>query len=842
VILRFGDCELDEARVIVCRNGRELKVEPQVFDVLRYLVAHRGRVVRKEELLDEVWGSRFVSESALTTRIKSVRQAVGDDGSRQEIIRTVHGKGYEFVADVTVVDEDRRAERRGPAQLAAPGLPVPLQPLIGRETLLDLLVDTIGTRRLITLVGPGGVGKTAVGFELARRVSARYGDGVHVVELVTVIDHDTAVAAIATAIDVNVRMHTSLDGAIVDALRPKHCLLLLDNCEHLVEPVATLVSRILREAPSVSIMATSRERLAVPGEYVWAVDPLSLAGAEDLEQGELLGVPAVALFVERAKAVDPTFVLDEETAPSVVEICRRLDGVPLAIELAAARAGVIDVAEIARRLDERFGLLKALRRGSDPRHRTLDDAISWSFDLMPSDEKELFASLSVFAGSFDLPSADSMCASGESLELVTRLAERSMLAVRRPAIGGVRYEMLESLREYGRRRIDVDQRLRLFTAHAALFASMAREVERGLQTSSEAKAMARAEGSFADLRAAQRFAVDVADIDTAFQLISSSREFAMRAMRYEVFLWADAARAGSGALDHPLLALLTGISAYGAWVRGDFDLAKTLAQEARERERQLGVLPSGLAERVLANVLYVLDQSDEGNAEATRQIELAEASGNPSRQVHAYYMGAVALSTVSHYERALEYVARARTVGETTGSLTDLASSAVAEGFATRGDDEAALAAFEKADRLARAAGNRWMSAFARTEASGLLVHRGDVELGCAGLADMVDVWYRAGEWSQQWHTLSRCVIALDRIGHPELAAEVVGAIEAHAQLGVAPMSTILRNVAFEVRDSLSSRLGTARAEELRAAGAARPVVSVVHRTRNALLGRTLTD
>ena len=326
------------------------------------------------------------------------------------------------------------------------------------------------------------------------------------------------------------------------------------------------------------------------------------------------------------------------------------------------------------------------------------------------------------------------------------------------------------------------------------------------------------ESSFADLRSAQRFALEIGALDDAFGLIGSIREFAMRAMRYEVFAWADAACRAPGALEHPLAPLLTGMRAYGAWVRGEFDLAVSLAEETRRLEAALSVAPTGLAERVLGNVLYIVDRSDLGNIEAARQIELAEASGNDSRLVHACYMGAVALSSEGRYDEAEHLVARARETAQKTGCPTDLASAAVAEGFACRAESDA-LDAFVTADRIARAAGNRWMSAFAHTEASGLLVARGELDEGCAGLAEMVALWYRAGEWSQQWHTLSRCVIALHRIGNIELAVELVGTIEAHATLGVAPMTAILHDVAFAARDAMVEELGEARADELRAAG-----------------------
>ena len=288
-----------------------------------------------------------------------------------------------------------------------------MQTLIGRESLLERLAEVLREHRLITLVGPGGVGKTSVGLELARRIADRYPDGVKLVELVAVGDEDATLEAVATAIDVHFRRGSSIGDAIIETLRLRCSLVVLDNCEHLVEPVASLAARIVREAPAASIVATSREPLGLPGEQVWSVDPLSTgdAGAGALAGGGLGSAPAVALFVERARASDPEFELSEQNASSVVEICRRLDGIPLAIELAAARARTIDLAEIAPRLDERFSLLKASRRGGDPRHRTMEDAISWSYDLLAPDEQELFSALAVFAGPFDLASAESTCRS-----------------------------------------------------------------------------------------------------------------------------------------------------------------------------------------------------------------------------------------------------------------------------------------------------------------------------------------------------------------------------------------------------------------------------------------------
>ena len=248
------------------------------------------------------------------------------------------------------------------------------------------------------------------------------------------------------------------------------------------------------------------------------------------------------------------------------------------------------------------------------------------------------------------------------------------------------------------------------------------------------------------------------------------------------------------------------------------------------------MFPSGLAERTLANVLYIVGDEEAGHAEGLRQIELAEESGNRSRLVHACYMGAVGHSSDGAYDEADVLVQRAHDQAGQTGSPTDLASVAVARGFAARTEDEA-LEAFTTGGRIARQVGNRWMHGFALTEASGLLVSRGELEIGCAGLADMVGVWYRAGDWSQQWHTLSRCVIALDRINRPELAIELLGAIEIHATLGVAPMSGTLHDLVFATRNLLVDSVGAERAGELLAAGAVCPEEEIVLRTRRALIG-----
>ncbi len=617
-----------------------------------------------------------------------------------------------------------------------------MQVLIGRNELLKHLVEEVATNRLITLVGPGGVGKTAVAYELARTVEQDYLDGIHVVELVTVVDEESTFEAFATALDVNTHQRTSIDESIVEMFRSREGLLLVDNCEHLIDPVASLVSRIMRAAPGVTIIATSREPLAIAGEHVWKVEPLTAEIAGSLSPDELASVPAIALFVERAKAADPGFEINETTANAVAEICRRLDGIPLAIELAAARARSIDVNEIARRLDERFRLLKAVRRASDPRHQTLDDAISWSYHLLPEDEQQVFESLAVFAGQFGLADAEAVCEHPDIVDHLTRLTERSMLAVRRPTTGGTRYELLETLREYGRNKLDESRRVELVSAHARHFSSLARSVRLDQQTSDEGHAVRLAEASFADLRSAQRFAAQIGDFDTAFSLIGSIHEYAMRTLRYEVFNWADATSLMADDVGRPVDPLVTAVQAYGAWVRGEVDLALDLALRARDAEVTSGAAPSGLVERVIANVLYTTGKIDEGLVEGQRQIDLALESGNNSRLAHACYMGSVASSSIGDYDEANRKIEIVRHAARLSGSPTDLASAWVAQGFASH-DDDLQLARGVRQRRSTGSVGREPMDEWVRSNrglrsAASSRRHRPSMRGSCRARGDLV--------------------------------------------------------------------------------------------------------
>ncbi len=319
--------------------------------------------------------------------------------------------------------------------------------LVGREHDVEVVTGLVEGERLVTLAGPGGVGKTRLAWQIAAELWDRMPHGVFVVELGAVREPASTVAAIATALEVQQRQHLSVDETVVEYLRDRRALLVLDNCEHLLEAVGPLVQRLRTWCPELTVLTTSREPLGVAGEHVWPVGPLGLAPA-DADAATVAAAPAVRLFAERAAASRPGFELTSENAAAVNAIVRGLDGLPLAIELAAARLRAMSPAALADRLDHRFQLLGSPHGSADPRHRTLYDLVAWSYELLEPSERTLFARLCLFADGFDLEAAEMVCAfddvdAGAISSLVVHLVDKSMVQLVDP--DAPRYRLLETL-------------------------------------------------------------------------------------------------------------------------------------------------------------------------------------------------------------------------------------------------------------------------------------------------------------------------------------------------------------------------------------------------------------
>jgi predicted ATPase len=435
--------------------------------VLRYLIDHRTRVVPKEELLDEIWGDRFVSESTLTSRIKAARRAIGDDGRAQHSILTVHGVGYRFVAEVAV-GEGHAAPAPSPAPADTDTrLPEPRTRLIGRDDELAALVGQVDEARLVGLVGPGGVGKTTIALAAARAWCERSGRPGVWADLIPARTGEDVARVVASAAGVEGEASRSVE-QLAEHLGSRDVLVVLDNCEHVLAAAADLAERIVRTGPGPRVLATSREPLGVYEERIVPLEPLAAGAAE--------------LFVERARQAEPRVAWDAEDA-AVVDLCRQLDGLPLALELAAGQLRRWDFAELARRLEGRLGALAGGSGRSDDRHQTMADAIGWSYQLLEPTEQVLLRHLSVFPSWFDLDTVEAVAPLVDApvADTLADLVDKS-LVVRDPEAG--RYRLLETIRLYGGERLEMageaEAAREHHRRHLAAMAARERRVDRWL--------------------------------------------------------------------------------------------------------------------------------------------------------------------------------------------------------------------------------------------------------------------------------------------------------------------------------------------------------------------------
>jgi predicted ATPase len=364
-------------------------------------------------------------------------------------------------------------------------LPEDASSFVGRDRELAELKALLHRTRLLTLAGPGGVGKTRLVLELARDAQLSYPGGAALVELAALDDARIIPDAVAAALDVCALAGQNLVNAVGEFLAPRSLLLVLDNCEHLLAPTAGLADILLRSAPHLTILATSREPLRVPGEVVFRVPSLDIPDSEQtLDPGELARCDAVRLFVERADAVAPGFAVDEENAADVARICFRLDGLPLAVELAAGRLGALGPAAIAERLDDRFRVLRSASHASPTRQQTLTATLQWSHDLLEPDERTLFRRLATFAGGFDVDAVENVCAGGELdspglADLLARLVEKSLVAADEGSSRERRYRLLETVHAYARERLNEAGEANLLADRHARWALALAEQERG---------------------------------------------------------------------------------------------------------------------------------------------------------------------------------------------------------------------------------------------------------------------------------------------------------------------------------------------------------------------------
>ena len=432
----------DARRLLI--DGKAVSVGARAFDVLRTLYERRDRVVTKHELLDLVWPGLVVEENNLQVQISSLRKLLGP-----QAIATIPGRGYRFTAAQSPSEAGHAANDAAPPTTQPGNLPLQLPPMFGRAEDLRRLVALVEAHPLITVVGAAGIGKTTLAVSACSELRTRWRDGVWVAELASLIDPALLPTTIAEMLRIKLGGPGSARDQLLAGLRTQSMLLLLDNCEHLVDAVGVLAADIIAGAPGVRVLSTSQELLGIPGETLFPLEPLAVPAAGERPDESTHG--AVRLLVERARMADPRFALSADNAEVVAEICRQLDGLPLAIELAAARVRLLGLNGVRDRIAQRFRLLIGGSRQASQRYKTLRGALDWSYALLTTDEQAVLRRLGIFVGGFSMElaqqaTADDTHGDWAVLDALNGLVDKSLVVVESGE--PPRYRLLETTRAY----------------------------------------------------------------------------------------------------------------------------------------------------------------------------------------------------------------------------------------------------------------------------------------------------------------------------------------------------------------------------------------------------------
>jgi len=543
---------------------------------------------------------------------------------------------------------------------ASHNLPIFTTSFVGRTSEIEQLTGLIGESRLVTVTGVGGAGKTRLALHAAAELLSDFSNGTWLVELAPVADPDLIDGALSAALGLSEHQVESLRQAVLEHLADRSALLIVDNCEHLISEAADLVSSVLSTAPNVTVIATSREPLGVPGETIYGLRSMGLP-PKDADPTALGNADSVRLFAERASSARPDFVLSSENVGHVAEICRRLDGMPLAIELAAARLRSFSPHQMADLLDQRFRLLTGGSRTALPRQQTLTATIEWSYRLLDDAERVLFRRLAVFQGGFSLDAAQEVCGvdpldTFDVIELLPHLVDKSLVSTDTSA-DEVRYRLLETLRQFARDRLDeTEEGLDLRGRHAIFYRNLVLGMREQLRTGDE-KEWIKAQVEDDNLRAAMRWALDQRQSEMAISLACAFSVLSMRAGRWseplewieEVVTTADIHSAPS-----PLQAELALTRGNLRFRQGRLDLAEELHGEAVERYRQMeaaGAPDADLAglPDAINNYSLVLFYTGSGGERNERYIELQEQTLEAARKLGDRAMEALALGNMAHH-------------------------------------------------------------------------------------------------------------------------------------------------------------------------------------------------
>jgi len=741
---RFADFTLDLQRATVLKGDLEVKLRPKVYEALGYLIENRGRLVRKEELIQALWPDAFVTDDSLVQCMVELRRAL-DDRS-QEILKTVPRRGYIFAAPVTL-DSDHSPvapeAKAGQKQRVTAGyhLPFARTPLVGRERELQaiqrLLLDP--DIRLVTLTGSGGSGKTRLALEVAGELLDAFKTRVHFVGLGSISDPKMVSAAIAESLGI----HEAGGRQFVDLLKDyfsesgqSPVLLLLDNMEHIL-PASELVVDLIQASRTLKILVTSRAPLRVYGEHEYPVPPLPLPYPHQLLSFEqLISNPSVILFAQRAAAVKPEFRLAADNASTVAEICSRVDGLPLAIELAAARVKMLALGQILARLESPLQLLTAGARDLPERQQTLRNAIDWSYGLLNESEQKLLRRLGVFWNGCTLEAAEAVCNTGgdlgaDILELMASLVDKSLIQQSHHGKDEPRFRLLETIREYSLERLrESDEETATKRAHAAYCLVLAEEGNPDLNEADRAAWLARCDIEHDDFRAALDWLFATVNLEWGFRLcLALFRFWDMREhlaegrARMESLLQ----MAGTGyAKERARVSLFLGAI---TTAQGDFSAATRFATESLSLYKEIEDY-WGIAVSLNALAITARDRGDYIAAQQNFEESLAcwrKVSDRVSTARCLHNLADVA-KIRGDYERARFALLEAMQIFEEIGDRSGAAWSLNQQGDIAReqGDLAAARGIYQRALSCFRGASDHWGSARSLADLGSIACEQGD--------------------------------------------------------------------------------------------------------------------
>ncbi|HEY6831593.1 MAG TPA: winged helix-turn-helix domain-containing protein, partial [Pseudolabrys sp.] len=724
VVYACDQWEIDLGRRELRSRGIPVPLGGRAFEIVTVLVQSASKLVTKDDMMGRVWPGAIVGEGTLHVHISAVRKALGAD---RAMLKTVSGRGYRLLGGWTPQQREATASpgysslTRTSGAPSANNFPPLITRLIGRAAAAQFVRDLVSAYRVVTLTGPGGIGKTSLAIKSVRYLLPDFEDGGWIVELASLSDPGLVPSTVASTLGLKLVGEISAE-SVARAVGGRHLLLVLDNCEHVIDAAANLAETFTRLCPRTTIVATSREVLRIDGESVYRVPPLEVpalgqAAPDDIMQYSMQ-YSAVELFVARTKALNAGFSPDAEDLASIAAICRHLDGMPLAIELAAASAAALGIAQVSAGLRDRFALLTRGRRTALPRQRTLRATLDWSYELLPETERRLLRRLSVFAGGFTVDSAavvmaDAGLDTATVTDCIANLVTKSLIALD-PTSGATRWTLLETIRAYALEKLaESDERDDAQRGHALYFRDLFTPQTQGARSSLSDDNLARCVREIDNVRAALDWSFSSAGDQAIGVDLTAAYAPVWRHLSLMIECRERCERALLGLEPHvtanmPLrMELKINLASAIFITMGPPEQAKTLLTEALETADALNDLNSQAGTlSVLISIYFSLGEYGKAQIAAERIEQIAHRIGDPIHLRFAYQQMAATLLTRGRPREAQQYLERVLRSSAVSGDRRDaiyynsndhaadratLAAALWVQGFADQAVNEARL-------------------------------------------------------------------------------------------------------------------------------------------------------